>query len=212
MRARLVLVLAFAASLPEPAGFVRAAAAQAIPAGRVAVLQAEGRGGASARDLAAMRLAVGSGDPQTVRIAVRGLGRLQKPAVIVDITPALRHSIPEIRAEAANAIAQAAQGLRGDAKGGGAAAASAAATLIARLKIEEDASVRAALCESIARLPYSRATDVERAEAALLGAAANTSITDRLGVAKGFEALVRVNGSLGPTGAPVIEYLNDAVL
>jgi cyclophilin family peptidyl-prolyl cis-trans isomerase len=212
MRARLVLVLALVAWLPEPAGFVRAAAAQAIPAGRLAVLQAEAHGGATARDVAAMRAGVGSGDPQTVRIAVRALGRLQKPALIGDLTPPLRHSIPEIRAEAANAIAQAAQGLRGDPKGGGSAAASAGATLIARLKIEEEPSVRAALCEAIARIPYARAIDVERAEAALLAASANTTITDRLGVAKGFEALVRVNGSLGPTGAPAIEYLNDTVL
>ena len=64
-----------------------------------------------------------------------------------------------------------------------------------------------ALCESIARVPYSRAADVERAEAALLAASANTSITDRLGVAKGFEALVRVNGSVGPIGAPAIQRL-----
>jgi cyclophilin family peptidyl-prolyl cis-trans isomerase len=212
MRAPLVLVLALVAWLPEPAGLVRAAAAQAIPAGRLAVLQAEARGGATARDLAAIRAGVGSGDPQTVRIAVRALGRLQKPALIGDFSPPLRHSVPEIRAEAANAIAQAAQGLRGDPKGGGSAAAAAAATLIARLKIEEEPSVRAALCEAIARIPYSRAADVERAEAALLAASANTTITDRLGVAKGFEALVRVNGSLGPTGAPALEYLNDTVL
>jgi HEAT repeat protein len=125
MRARLVLFLTLAASVPGPFGFVAAAAAQAIPAGRLAVLQAESRGGTAARDLAAMRAGVGSGDPQTVRIAVRALGRLQKPALIADLTPALRHSIPEIRAEAANAIAQAAQGLKGDPKGGGSAAASA---------------------------------------------------------------------------------------
>jgi len=212
MRARLVLLLTLAAWVPAPAGLVPAAGAQTIPPARLAVLQAESRGGQTPRDLAAIRAGVGSGDPQTVRIAVRALGRLQKPALIGDLNAPLRHNIPEIRAEAANAVAQAAQGVKGDPKGGGNAAASAAATLIARLKIEEDPSVRAALCESIARIPYSRAADVERAEAALLAASANTSITDRLGVAKGFEALVRVNGSLGPTGAPALEYLNDTVL
>jgi len=211
MRARLVLLLTFAAWVPALAGFVPAAWAQTIPPARLAVLQAESRGVTSSRDLAAIRSGVGSGDPQTVRIAVRALGRLQKPSLIADLTSPLRHSFPEIRAEAANAIAQAAQGLKGDPKGAS-AAASAAATLIARLKIEEEPSVRAALCESIARVPYSRAADVERAEAALLAASANTSITDRLGVAKGFEALVRVNGSVGPIGAPAIEYLNDTVL
>src|SRR6184192_4899622 len=99
MRARLVLLLTLAAAGPGP-GFVPAAAAQTIPPGRLAVLQAESRGGAATRDLAAIRAGVGSGDPQTVRIALRALGRLQKPALIADLTPALRHSFPEVRAEA----------------------------------------------------------------------------------------------------------------
>ena len=72
-----------------------------------------GRGSPGARpprDLAVIRSGARSGDAQTVRVAVRALGRLERPALIADIMPALRHPLPEVRAEAANAIGQAAQG------------------------------------------------------------------------------------------------------
>src|SRR5579864_1519987 len=108
MRARLALLLTIAASTVT--------GAQTIPPARVAILQAESRGATTARDLAVIRAGVGSGDAQTVRIAVRALGRLHRPSLIADLLPALRHSLPEIRAEAANAIAEAAQSLEEDSK------------------------------------------------------------------------------------------------
>src|SRR5262245_42767913 len=85
-------------------------AAQTVPAARVNVLVAEDRRGQFARDLATLRTAARSGDPQTVRIAVRAFGRLERTDVIPDITPALRYPLPEVRSEAANALAQAARG------------------------------------------------------------------------------------------------------
>src|SRR5438477_4079226 len=136
MGARLALLLTIVASV--------GAGAQTIPPARLAILQAESRGATAARDLAIIRAGVTSGDAQTVRIAVRALGRLERSALIGDLLPTLRHALPEVRAEAANAIAQAAQGLNHDPTAGGSNAAAAAA-LIARLKIEADASVRAAL-------------------------------------------------------------------
>jgi peptidyl-prolyl cis-trans isomerase B (cyclophilin B) len=204
MRARVALLLTIAAG----AG----AHAQTIPPGRLAILQAEARGAANARDLSILRAGVRAGDVQTVRIAVRALGRLGRPALILDLTPALRHPLPEIRAEAANAVAQAAQGLKSGAKtAGGATAASAAAALMARLTIEAEPGVRAALYESIARLPYHASADVEHAEAALLQAASKTSITDQLGLAKAFEALIRLHRGVHAPGAAVIAYLNELV-
>src|SRR5437870_3183786 len=77
---------------------------------RLAVLQAEDRRAPTANDLAILRTGAHSGDAQTTRIAVRGIGRLERPALIPDLAPFLRHALPEVRAEAANAIAQAAQG------------------------------------------------------------------------------------------------------
>ena len=89
-------------------------------------------------------------DVVTARIAIRALGRLERPALIPDLVPALGAVLSEHRAEAANAIAQAAQGWArpGEAKtaAGTLSPASVLSTLAARLDIEEDPSVRAAIC------------------------------------------------------------------
>src|SRR5207249_1515097 len=77
---------------------------------RLAVLQAENRRAKTAADLAALREGARSPDDQIRRVAIRALGRLERPALIPDIVPGLRQAAPEIRAEAANAIGQAAAG------------------------------------------------------------------------------------------------------
>src|SRR4051812_39602714 len=167
---------------------------------RLSILQAEDRRAPTAQDLAIIRAGARSGDAQTARIGLRALGRLERPALIPDILPGLRHPLPEVRAEAANAVAQAARGLRN-----GLTAplpqSSVQASLITRLAVEADPGVRAALCEALARLPYAAAGDVARAESALVEFASRASTsTDRLGLAKGFEALTRLQRDLSPAG------------
>src|SRR3979411_2580786 len=81
-----------------------------VAARRVPILAAEDRRAPTAGDLATIRAGVHSGDATTVRIAIRALGRLERPELMADIVPGLRHPLPEVRAEAANAIAQAAEG------------------------------------------------------------------------------------------------------
>jgi len=175
---------------------------------RLAVLQAEDRRAPTASDLAVIRSGAHSGDPQTMRLGIRALGRLQRPALVVEITPFLRHALPEIRAEAATAIGQAAQGSKGEPPASAAVVDAAAAALAARLKVEAEADVRAAICETIGRLPYSTAGQVEGAERTLLERAAHgDTIGDRLGVAKGFEALVRLHRKLRPPGGEAISLL-----
>jgi cyclophilin family peptidyl-prolyl cis-trans isomerase/HEAT repeat protein len=175
---------------------------------RLAVLQAEDRRAPTANDLAILRSGAHSGDPQTARLAVRALGRLQRPALILDITPFLRNALPEVRSEAANAIGQAAQGWKGDQPAPTAALETAVATLVARLKVEAEPDVRAAICETIGRLPYATAAQVESAERTLLDVASRSdAIGDRLGVAKGFEALVRIQRKLRPPSAETIALL-----
>jgi cyclophilin family peptidyl-prolyl cis-trans isomerase len=179
-------------------------------AARVAVLQAEDRRAPTAQDLATLRSGARSADPQTARLALRALGRLERSALIADILPGLKHPLPEVRAEAANAVAQAAQDHHHDVAAGTVIAAQTA--LIARLAVEADTSVRAALCESIGRLPYRGDAEVQKAEAALVGLAAkSTASDDRLGVAKGFEALARLQGTTRPLGADAIATLADLV-
>jgi cyclophilin family peptidyl-prolyl cis-trans isomerase len=164
-----------------------------VPATRLAILQAEERRAATPADLLTLRSGIRSRDPQTAILAIRAVGRLERPPLVTDLIPALRFALPEVRAEAANAIGQAAQGWNAAQRPFGTPdIGSMLATLIAHLDDEEQPSVRAALCESIGRLPYQDANDVARAEAALVEMADRSAgVPDRLGVAKGLEALVR---------------------
>jgi peptidyl-prolyl cis-trans isomerase B (cyclophilin B) len=196
------------------AGLAANASAQSTAANRLAILQAEERGGTATRDLLILQTGTHSDDVQTVRMAVRALGRIERPAQIPDILPSLRHPLAEVRVEAANAIAQAAQGfLTVKTASLSVTVVSAQTALIARLKVEADAGVRAALCEAIARLPYKSAADVERAETTIvaLGSTGTTSVADRLGVAKALEALLRMQRSIHPAGAPAVDLLKSYV-
>src|SRR5215831_8583984 len=65
----------------------------------VAVLAAEERGASSGRDIAILRAGVRSRDPQTTRVAVRAVGRLERPELIADLLPSLRSPVADIRAE-----------------------------------------------------------------------------------------------------------------
>ncbi len=192
--AAIVIAMAFAP---------RAAHAQA--AVRLAILQAEDRRAPTPQDLATIRAGARSADPQTARIGVRALGRLERPSLIRDLLPALAHRLPEVRAEAANAVAQAA---RGATAGSPLAIAPVLTSLTGRLAVEADASVRATLCESLGRLPYGDAAEVGTAERALVGFAARAlGNTDRLGLAKGLEALVRVHRALKAPDEATVDVL-----
>jgi cyclophilin family peptidyl-prolyl cis-trans isomerase len=185
---------------------VLAADARAQPSQRLAILQAEQRGATTAADLATIRAGARSADSETLRVALRALGRLGRPALVPDIVPALRFNLPEVRAEAANAIGSALAAPPPPA----ALLASTLSTLVARLAVEEESNVRAVICETIGRLPYSEPDQLAQAERALLEAARkNDSIPDRLGVAKGLEALVRTNlPRVAPSDA-IIEVLRS---
>ena len=196
------------------AGLGRAQERRRAPAGptRLAVLLADDHRGASPRDLAVLRSGTRSRDAPTVRAAVRALGRLERPALIPDITPALRHVLPEIRAEAADAIGQSAQGWKRDGPGSRAGLDAAVAVLTNRLRVEAEPDVRAAISESLGRMPFTIVAQVEAAERTLLDLAARTtSLPDRLGVAKGFEAFVRINRNLRAPGDEAIGLLRRLV-
>lgn len=178
---------------------------------RLAVLQAEDRRAATANDLATLRSAARSGDPQIARIGVRALGRLERPELIADILPLLRSSAPGVRAEAANAVAQAAQPWKNDPpKTASGALDGALGALAARLKAEGDVDARAALAETIGRLPYTTAAQAEKAEQVLVDFAGHAeTVTDRLGAAKGLEALVRISRKLRSAGADAVSTLKQ---
>src|SRR5258706_16228701 len=183
--------------------------AQPVSTARLALLLAEDRRAPTAADLQTLRTGARSSDAQTARIAIRALGRLERPALIPDILPGLRHALPEVRSESANAAAQAARGWAKDETAkipaGAPTLASVLSSLSARLDVEDEPSVRAAICESIGRLPYRSAEQAALAEAALVEQARRfDGITDRLGVAKGFEAFVRLTRTFRPASRAAI--------
>ncbi|MBI3490361.1 MAG: peptidylprolyl isomerase [Acidobacteria bacterium] len=184
-------------------------AASAQPT-RLAVLQAEDRRAPTVNDLAVIRSGAHSRDPQTVQIAVRALGRLERPSLIPDITPALKSLLSEIRAEAANAVGQAAQGWKKGNPPTAPALDAVVASLVGRLKVEAESDVRSAICQTIGRLPYTTATQAENAERTLVESAARSdTVADRLGVAQGLEALVRFQRKLRSPSDDAIALLRE---
>jgi cyclophilin family peptidyl-prolyl cis-trans isomerase len=192
-----------------PLALVAAAASAQVPSPRMAVLTAEDRRAPTALDVATIRRAARSTDAQTARIAIRALGRLERPALIPDIEPGLGHRFPENRAEAANALAQAAQGFPlGERAAMGTSPASVLGLLLARLAVEDEPAVRAAICEAMARLPYEQADDVARAEAAIVDVAhRGGGVADRLGTAKALEAMVRLHRAVRPPSAAALKAM-----
>ncbi len=172
------------------------------------MLQAEDRRAPTPRDLATIRAGARSADPQTARVGVRALGRLERPALIPDILPSLRNEFPEVRVEAANAVGQAAQGWRDEKPPAAATVDAAMAPLVARLKVEAEPDVRAAICETLGRIPYATSAQAEAVERALVEMAGRAElVADRLGVAKGLEAFARTQRKLRAPGDDAVAVL-----
>ncbi|MGE5243666.1 MAG: peptidylprolyl isomerase [Betaproteobacteria bacterium] len=190
---------------------VLAARAGAQPARRAAIIQAEDRRAPTPRDLSLILSGARRGDRDTARVAVRALGRLERPALVRDIAVSLRSTFPEVRAEAANALGQAVEPLEHDAARATAQVDQVADLLTTRLGVDTDADVRAAILETIGRLPYATADQDQRAERTLLGALTgdDATVTDRLGAAKGFEALIRLRGKVHRPGAGTVAALSE---
>ena len=175
---------------------------------RLAILQAEDRRAPTPRDVAIIRAGLHSGDADTAIVAVRALGRLERPALVNDILAALKHPVAEVRAEGANALAQAAAGWKTPPPAG--ALESIVRALDARLDAESDVNVRAVICQALGRLPYRSAAEAEAAAHTLLEEyGRHTAVPDRLGVAAAFEALVRRQHKVWSPRADPIAALVD---
>jgi cyclophilin family peptidyl-prolyl cis-trans isomerase/HEAT repeat protein len=93
---------------PAPAAPLTASERSAL----VRLLAAEDERGLGAAGVAPLFAALRDPSPVVRRAAVRGLGRLQRPALLDSIDRALADPDARVRVEAANAIGQALQGLR----------------------------------------------------------------------------------------------------
>jgi cyclophilin family peptidyl-prolyl cis-trans isomerase/drug/metabolite transporter (DMT)-like permease len=101
------------------------------------------------------------------RVAVRGLGRFQRPELGRMLLAALNDPLPSVRAEAANAIAQSMSRARQDSIARDTAqltVTEAAAALTQALSRERDARVVDALGESLGRLPFPDSAGARAAE------------------------------------------------
>lgn len=176
---------------------------------RLNVLLAEERRAPTANDVAIIRAGMRSVDTDTALVSIRALGRLERTVLIPDIAAGLRFELPELRAEAAAAIAAsfgrpALPGYAPGSPGSGTTSAAAASLrgtvqsatnlLSARLDTETVPDVRGAILEAIGRLPYADGDQAAHAEQILIDAAhAATTVAERLGVAKGLNTLERLH-------------------
>jgi cyclophilin family peptidyl-prolyl cis-trans isomerase/HEAT repeat protein len=162
-------------------------------------------------DTIALRAKLRSRDPDMQRFALLELGRFELPSLIPVIVPLLQSSLPEVRAQAADAIGQASQGWRTTppARRSAVSPESVIDTLVGRLKAEADPNVRAAITQTIGRLPYATAEELGIATRVLVQIAPGETVIDRLGVATGLDDLVRFNRSLLPDPAGVIAKLQS---
>jgi len=200
-----------------------ASPAVAAPQGKVTagtLLAAEASRAATPVELALLFEGATKGSPPLQQQAVRALGRLERVDLAPRIVPFLSARDPGVRAEAANALAQA---VGKDL----AAAAAARQALLKRLPDEDDAHARAAICEALGRMPLDQAADFHRVAALLLSASkvslpargpartvsdvmnANRAAFRLQGALRGFESLIRLRGKIAQAGSDVVQRLRE---
>jgi len=156
-------------------------------------------------------------DPVVRRVAVRALGRLERPALVDAIAASLADADARVRAAAALALAQA--GRTGDVTAG--PGRTALDAILARASTETEPTARGALARALGWMRPA-GEDHERALAAVLSlsvppaGAAEMSSAYLVGVALGLEGLLRgTDAGVGPDVAARLEELaafrrNDA--
>lgn len=152
---------------------IAAQAGGSIPTDTAALqrlLVAEDARGTGAVGLAPLLTALVGHDTLLRRVAVRGLGRAQQPALGRRLLPYLTDPLPSVRAEAATAIVQSVRGIRrGDISDGVRfGTRGAAAALMRALARERDPSVVDALAQSLGRLSLPDSAAARAAEAMIL--------------------------------------------
>jgi cyclophilin family peptidyl-prolyl cis-trans isomerase/HEAT repeat protein len=177
---------------------------------------AEDRRGKGPNGIEPIVRGVASSDAVVRRVAVRALGRLQRPDLYHEIAKLLEDESFEVRAEAANALGQASQGARSDSIRASVFVADALHILSTRLGRETHPQVLGALARSIGRLPYRDSAAARTAESRIVASVANPrsrpSQWHTSGVAHGLYALARARRALGSLSESAITWLANTVL
>jgi len=161
------------------------------------LLVAEDARGTGAEGMAPLLAAVRGRDTLLRRLAVRGLGRFQRPELGRLLLPLLEDSVPAVRVEAATAIAQS---LRQVKRSDPALDSTrlgireAAAVLARALAGERDPAVAGALGQSLGRLPLPDSAAARAAEASIR---ARLRAQPSAGLAHGLYTLARARRATG---------------
>ncbi|HEU5217717.1 MAG TPA: peptidylprolyl isomerase [Gemmatimonadales bacterium] len=189
----------------------RPAAAQTGTALREQILQAEDRRARSATDFSLLTRAMSSPDRAVALAAIRALGRLERPDVAGILTPRLGDASPVIRAATVEALAQAAQGFRGESSLShrGHAWPGVVTALASLLTGERDSLVRAALARALGRLPYVTSEEIGLARERLrtFGAPVGENPGVSRNIARALETLTRATGRRVPLDSAMIQRL-----
>lgn len=152
------------------------------------ILEAED---ARSADPSALVRALQSDNPRLQRLAVRAIGRLERPSLASAVSPLLGSGDPEIRTEVVQALGQ--MGVMPD--------------WVSLLRSEKDFGVRAAIYVTIGRVAPA-SPEIEKALAAGL---AETDPVARTGAAHGLEALLRLNAKTLQPSAATVDALRKLV-
>ncbi|MGE0441184.1 MAG: peptidylprolyl isomerase [Gemmatimonadales bacterium] len=167
---------------------------------RQAMLVAEDSRARTADELAPLYQGLASRDAEVAAMAVRAIGRLERPALLSRVLPFVADPRPAVRSAAAFAVAQIGQDTS--------VAAGAAPILLDRLGQERDPTVIAALARSVGRLPYRSPDRARAAELTLAGLGARPiPAAQMVEVARGAEAFVRLGGAAYPRQPELLNRL-----
>ncbi|HEV8149138.1 MAG TPA: peptidylprolyl isomerase [Gemmatimonadales bacterium] len=158
------------------------------------ILRAEDHRAATPLELRALLSRLTSRDTLVLQRAIRAAGRLQRAELAERFFPLLTHPSAGVRAEAVQAIAQAAQGLRPRLLARTPASWEAIlGALNARVASEHAPAVRGMLALSLGRLPYVSPREIARAGQGLLALGEEAAGETRVRVARGMETLARLS-------------------
>lgn len=171
---------------------------------RHGILAAEDRRPATREGLAPILAGLASTDTVAQRLAVRALGRQERPDLVQDIAPLLSAGAPSVRAEAASALGQAvSRGAPGEVR----------RLLEDRLGLESDPQARGALLRTLGRLQVATLEERDRTERLLVqgsrGPAGDAPAATLEGVAHGLASLYRRTAARMRPGVEALERLVD---
>jgi cyclophilin family peptidyl-prolyl cis-trans isomerase/HEAT repeat protein len=168
------------------------------------ILLVEDRRAQGENDLAILTGALAHADPLVVRHAARAIGRLERPGVAWNLFPLLLSPFPAVRSTAMEAIAQAAQGFRGDSslERRGTTWPALLGALRNRIAVERNPEVRGMLALSLGRLPWYDRGEIESIRSDLVRACGeNRGKGERaVSLCRGAETMVRATWRRVPLG------------